>query len=338
MAKKDIAKQTAVEHALAAIRETYGPESIMTLKDNVGMTIERVSSGSLQVDKILGGGYPMGRVVEIFGPESSGKTTLTLHAVAEAQKKFPKKAAAFIDAEHALDPDYAAALGVDLNRLLIVQPDSGEQALDITEALIRSGDISIVVIDSVDALTPMVTIKGEMGDRHVAPLARLMSQAMRKLAGVVRKTGTLTIFVNQIREKVGVIYGSPETTVGGRALKFYSTIRLEIRKQKRTGETVKAEDKDTVTAKVKCIKNKVSRPFLFTFIDIKFGKGVMLESEVLDLAVEYGIVHKGGSWFSLNDEKLGQGRDKVIAIIEDKEELFNYLYQEVREHIIKEKV
>ena len=329
MAKKDDKKSVPhIEQTLKEINTRFGVGSAMKLGQAKNLAVKRISSGSLNIDRILGGGLPMGRIVEIYGPESSGKTTLVLHAIAEAQKAYPDLYAAFIDAEHALDPVYAENLGVDLNRLIINQPDSGEQGLEIAEALIRSGDCSLVAIDSVDSLTPEATLKGEMGDTNIARLARLMSQGLRKLTAAISKTETLVIFTNQVREKVGVMFGNPETTPGGRALKFYATQRIRIVKQDASGQKLPQEG-DFVSAKVKCIKNKVARPFLDTFITIEFGKGISVIGEVLDLAVEFEIVQRSGSWFSLNGEKLGQGRTNVIALIREDEAIYNYLYQEV---------
>lgn len=315
-----------MEALLDDIHKQFGKESALTLRGSKKVNIDKVSTGSLKIDYISGGGLPFGRIVEIFGPESSGKTTLTLHVLAESMKKYPKKLAAFIDAEHSLDPNYAEALGVDIDRLFVIQPDSGEQGLEIAEALIRSGDISCVVVDSVDALTPLTTMEGEMGDRHVAPLARLMSQATRKLASVTKRQNTLLLFVNQVREKVGQMYGNPETTVGGRALKFYSTIRLEIRRNGKPGD-------DYVKARVKCVKNKVAPPFKETFIDIAYGKGIMLHGEILDMAVEYGIIDKAASWYKKDGKNLVQGRAAAIDLLHEDQELMDELYKKVQEAI-----
>ena len=307
---------------LKMIRKEFGEESVLTLREKSSTNIKRVSSGSLKIDHILGGGLPLGRMVEIYGPEMSGKTTLTLHILAECMKMFPDKCAAFIDAEHALDPKYAEALGVDMDRLLITQPDSGEQGLEIAEALVRSGNVSAVIIDSVDALTPLVSLEGEMGDRHVAPLARLMSQATRKLSGAVSKTDTLLVFVNQIRDKVGIAYGNPEFTSGGRALKFYTTQRLEIR---RTGKP----EEHSVQARVKCVKNKVSRPFLETTIEIEYGKGIVLIGEIVDLGAEYGFIEKAGAWYKIDGKSVAQGKPTMIELLKEDTELYNKLYTDV---------
>ena len=318
------------EETLKIIRSQFGDESVMTLRENVTLKVDKVSSGSLKIDSILGGGLPMGRMVEIYGPEASGKTTITLHVVAECMKKYPDKLAAFIDAEHALDPEYAEKLGVDLDRLIINQPNSGEEGLEIAEALIRSGDVSVVIIDSVDALTPEVTIKGDMGDTHVAPLARLMSRGVRKLSGAVKKNNALLVFVNQIREKVGIMFGNPETTSGGRALKFYTTQRLEVRK------TGKPEEK-FVQAKVKCVKNKVARPYLETTIDIAYGKGILLDGEIVDMAVEYEVLTKAGAWYKMDGKSFAQGRTQLIDILEDSPELKQELFDKVKKAIINKK-
>jgi recombination protein RecA len=332
MAKKD---KEHIQETLKDINKRFGEGSAMVLGDGKSLDVERISSGSLNIDRITGGGLPMGRVIEIYGPESSGKTTLTLHAIVEAQKAYPDMYAAFIDAEHALDPKYAKSIGVDFERLIITQPDSGEQALEIAEAYIRSGDVSIVVIDSVDALTPEATLRGEMGDTNIARLARLMSQGLRKLTAAINRTKTLVVFVNQVREKVGVMFGNPETTPGGRALKFYATQRLRIQKQNDPKNKLDKQG-EKVSAKVKCIKNKVSRPFLETFITIEFGKGINVVGEVLDLAIEYGIVERKGSWFSLNGDNIAQGRSSVIELLEEDSKLYDYLHKEVEKHINKQ--
>ena len=303
MAKKALNDKT-LEQVLADIEKQFGKGSIMKLGDESHNEIDTVSSGSLTLDIALGvGGYPKGRIIEIYGPESSGKTTFALEAIAEVQKAGGK--AAFIDAEHALDPVYAKNLGVDINDLLLSQPDTGEQALEICEALVRSEAISIVVIDSVAALVPQAEIEGEMGDSHVGLQARLMSQALRKLSGTISKTNTIAIFINQLREKVGVLFGNPETTPGGRALKFYSTIRLDVRR----GEQIKNGD-NVIGNKtnVKIVKNKVAPPFKTASVEIMYGQGVSREAEILDLASEIGIVDKSGAWYSYNGEKLAKVR------------------------------
>lgn len=304
-------KQKLIDDTLKSIEKQFGKGSIMKLGDKVYEHMEVIPTGSLSLDMALGvGGYPKGRIIEIYGPESSGKTTLALHAIAEAQKQGGY--AAFIDAEHALDPKYAKALGVDIDNLILSQPDTGEQALEIVEQLVRSNAISIVVIDSVAALVPKVEIDGDMGDAHVGLQARLMSQAMRKLSGAISKTNTVCIFINQIREKVGVMFGNPETTSGGRALKFYSTIRLDIRRV----EGIKNGDQIIGNlTRVKVVKNKVAAPFKVVDIEIIYGKGISREGEVLDIAVNNDIIHKSGAWFSYNDEKIGQGRENVKAYI-----------------------
>jgi len=304
-------KTKALDEALKQIEKQYGKGSIMRLGDRPFEKIEIIPSGSIALDLAMGvGGYPKGRIVEIYGPESSGKTTVALHAIAEAQKK--GGFAAFIDAEHALDPTYAKALGVDTDNLILSQPDTGEQALEIAEALIRSNAIDIIVVDSVAALVPRAEIDGDMGDSHVGLQARLMSQAMRKLSGAISKSKTVAIFINQIREKVGVMFGSPETTPGGRALKFYSTIRLDIRRIEQIKQGTEAIGNLT---RVKVVKNKVAPPFRQVDVDLIFGKGISYEGEVLDMATNLDIVEKSGSWFSYNGEKVGQGRENVKAYL-----------------------
>ena len=327
---KDSAKEKALADALKTIEKAYGKGSIMKLGDANQEKIEVIPSGSIALDIALGvGGYPKGRIIEVFGPESSGKTTFALHAIAEAQKKGGY--AAFIDAEHALDPTYAKALGVDTDNLILSQPDNGEQALEIVEALVRSNVIDIIVIDSVAALVPKAEIEGDMGDSHVGLQARLMSQAMRKLAGIINKSKTVAIFINQIREKVGVLFGSPETTSGGRALKFYSTIRLDIRRVDQIKQGTEAIGNLT---RIKVVKNKVAPPFKIAEVDLIYGKGISYEGEVLDLATNLDIVKKSGSWFSYNVERLGQGRETVKELLRQNPELAKEIELKVREKII----
>lgn len=326
MAKKALNDKT-LEQVLADIEKQFGKGSIMKLGDESHNEIDTVSSGSLTLDIALGvGGYPKGRIIEIYGPESSGKTTFALEAIAEVQKAGGK--AAFIDAEHALDPVYAKNLGVDINDLLLSQPDTGEQALEICEALVRSEAISIVVIDSVAALVPQAEIEGEMGDSHVGLQARLMSQALRKLSGTISKTNTIAIFINQLREKVGVLFGNPETTPGGRALKFYSTIRLDVRR----GEQIKNGD-NVIGNKtnVKIVKNKVAPPFKTATVEIMYGQGVSREAEILDLASEIGIVDKSGAWYSYNGEKIGQGKENAKQFLRDNPTIKEEIENKVRE-------
>ena len=325
--KKD-EKDKALEQVLADIEKQFGKGSIMKLGSDAHLNIEATSTGSITLDVALGvGGYPKGRIVEIYGPESSGKTTFALHAIAEVQKAGGR--AAFIDAEHALDPVYAKNLGVDLDELLLSQPDTGEQALDICEALVRSEAIDIVVIDSVAALVPQAEIEGEMGDAHVGLQARLMSQALRKLGGTLNKTKTTAIFINQLREKVGVMFGNPETTPGGRALKFYSTIRLEVRR----GEQIKQSDNIMGNrTNVKVVKNKVAPPFKTASLDIMYGEGVSKEGEIVDLATEINILDKSGAWYSYNGEKVGQGKENVKALLRENTDLRDELEYKIREH------
>lgn len=326
MAKKALNDKT-LEQVLADIEKQFGKGSIMKLGDESHNEIDTVSSGSLTLDIALGvGGYPKGRIIEIYGPESSGKTTFALEAIAEVQKAGGK--AAFIDAEHALDPVYAKNLGVDINDLLLSQPDTGEQALEICEALVRSEAISIVVIDSVAALVPQAEIEGEMGDSHVGLQARLMSQALRKLSGTISKTNTIAIFINQLREKVGVLFGNPETTPGGRALKFYSTIRLDVRR----GEQIKNGDNAIGNkTNVKIVKNKVAPPFKTASVEIMYGQGVSREAEILDLASEIGIVDKSGAWYSYNGEKIGQGKENAKQFLRDNPTIKEEIENKVRE-------
>ncbi len=317
-----------LSQVLADIEKQFGKGAVMKLGDNEHREIDVISSGSLSLDICLGiGGYPKGRIIEIYGPESSGKTTFALHAIAEAQKKGGR--AAFIDAEHSLDPQYAAKLGVNINELLLSQPDNGEQALEICEALVRSGAISVIVIDSVAALVPQAEIEGEMGDTHVGLQARLMSQALRKLSGVINKTNTIAIFINQLREKVGVMFGNPETTPGGRALKFYASIRLDIRR----AEQIKLGT-DIIGNKtsVKVVKNKMAPPFKNCVVDIMYGEGVSLEGEIVDLASEVGILEKGGAWYSYNGEKLGQGKENVKELLKKNTKLKEEIEKKVRDY------
>lgn len=327
---KDAAKEKALQEAMKTIEKAYGKGSVMKLGDYNQEKIDVIPTGSITLDAALGvGGYPKGRIIEIYGPESSGKTTFALHAIAEAQKKGGY--AAFIDAEHALDPTYAKALGVDVDNLILSQPDNGEQALEIAEALIRSNVIDIIVIDSVAALVPKAEIEGDMGDSHVGLQARLMSQAMRKLAGILNKSKTVAIFINQIREKVGVLFGSPETTSGGRALKFYATIRLDIR---RVDQIKQGTDAIGNLTRIKVVKNKVAPPFKTAEVDLIYGKGISYEGEVLDLATTYDIVDKSGAWFSYNGERLGQGRENVKELLRQQPELAKEIEQKVREKLI----
>ena len=307
------AKAAALETALAQIEKQFGKGAVMRLGQNESMHVEAISTGSLSLDLALGiGGLPRGRIVEIYGPESSGKTTLALHCIAEGQKNGGN--AAFIDVEHALDPVYARALGVDVDSLLVSQPDTGEQALEIAEALIRSGAIDVIVIDSVAALVPRAEIEGEMGDSHVGLQARLMSQALRKLAGAISKSSCVAIFINQLREKVGVVYGNPEVTPGGRALKFYSSVRLEIRKI----ETIKVGTEQVGTrTRAKVVKNKIAPPFREAEFDVMYGKGISRTGELIDLAVKLDVIQKSGAWFSYNQTRLGQGRDNVKTFLEN---------------------
>ena len=320
-------KKKALESVFSVIEKEYGTGSIMKLGDANSVDVEVIPTGSLTLDMALGvGGLPRGRVIEIYGPESSGKTTVALHVVAEAQKMGGE--AAFIDAEHALDPVYAKKLGVDIDNLIVAQPDTGEQALDIAEALVRSGALDVIVVDSVAALDPKAEIDGEMGDSHVGLLARLMSQALRKLTAVISKSGTVVIFINQLREKVGVMYGNPETTPGGRALKFFSSVRLDVRR----GEVIKnGTELIGNKTKVKVVKNKVAPPFKTAEFDILYGEGISKEGNILDFAVENNIIKKSGAWFSYNGEKIGQGRDNVRKYMVENKEFTAEIDRQVRE-------
>ena len=330
---KDPKKEKALEAAMEQIERQFGKGAIMRLGQSEMVDIETVSTGSLSLDIALGvGGLPMGRIIEIYGPESSGKTTLTLETIAQAQKK--GKVCAFIDAEHALDPIYARKLGVNVENMLISQPDTGEQALEICETLVRSGGIDVVVIDSVAALVPKAEIEGEMGDNHVGLQARLMSQALRKLTGIVKQANCMVIFINQLRMKIGVMFGNPETTTGGNALKFYSSVRLDIRK------VTAIKDGDQIIGnqvRVKVIKNKVAPPFRKAEFEIMFGEGISKIGEILDLGVDYGIIQKSGSWFSYNGTKLAQGRDATKAMLRDNPELCEELEGLIKQAIADKK-
>ena len=321
-------KDKALEQVIADIEKQFGARSIMRLGDNEHMNVDVTSSGSLTIDIALGvGGYPKGRIIEIFGPESSGKTTVALQAIAEVQKNGGR--AAFIDAEHALDPVYAKNLGVNINELLLSQPDTGEQALEICDALVKSDAVDIVVIDSVAALVPQAEIDGEMGDSHVGLQARLMSQALRKLSGTMNKTKTTAIFINQLREKVGVMFGNPETTPGGRALKFYSTIRLDVRR----GEQIKLGDQIVGNkTNIKVVKNKVAPPFKTATVDIMYGEGISREGEILDIGSELAIVDKSGAWYSYNGQKIGQGKENVKVYLKENPALRDEIELKIREH------
>ncbi len=325
-------RKKALELALQQIEKNFGKGAVMRLGQNMGMNVESIPTGSMALDAALGiGGLPRGRIVEIYGPESSGKTTLALHAVAEAQKRGGE--AAFIDVEHALDPVYARALGVDVDALLVSQPDTGEQALEIMEALIRSGAVDIVVLDSVAALVPRAEIEGEMGDSHVGLQARLMSQAMRKLAGAVSKSNCIAIFINQLRLKVGVVYGNPEVTAGGNALKYYASVRLDVRRT----ETLKVGGESIGShTRVRVVKNKVAPPFKEAEFDVMYGEGISHESELLDLAVKMDIVQKSGAWFYYKEGRLGQGRDKAKEFLRDNPDTAQEIEQLVREALQKE--
>lgn len=321
-------RQTALEQALKQIERQFGKGSIMKLGEQANVKISTVSSGSLALDIALGvGGYPRGRIIEIYGPESSGKTTVALHAIAEVQAA--GGTAAFIDAEHALDPQYAKNLGVNIDELLLSQPDTGEQALEIAEALVRSGAVDIIVIDSVAALVPKAEIEGEMGDAHVGLQARLMSQALRKLSGAINKSKAIAIFINQIREKVGVMFGNPETTPGGRALKFYSTIRLEVRRAEQLKQGNEMVGNRT---KIKVVKNKVAPPFKSAEVDIMYGEGISLEGEIIDIGSEIDIIQKSGSWYSYEGERLGQGRENAKLFLKENPDLKKEIIGKIREY------
>ena len=322
------AKKDALATALAQIEKQFGKGAVMKLGDNASMQVDAISTGSLGLDLALGvGGVPRGRIIEVYGPESSGKTTLALHILAEAQKKGGE--VAFIDVEHALDPTYAEALGVDINNLLVSQPDTGEQAMEICEALVRSGAIDAIVVDSVAAMVPRAEIEGEMGDSHVGLQARLMSQALRKLTAVISKSNCVVIFINQLREKVGVMFGNPETTTGGRALKFYSSVRLDVRRVeqlKQAGEVIGNH------TRVKVVKNKVAPPFREAEFDIMFGKGISKEGDILDLAANVGIISKSGAWYAYEGDKIGQGRENAKTYLRENPEFCKMIEEMVREH------
>ena len=321
-------KRKALEIAMGQIEKEFGKGSVMKLGEYKGMNVESIPTGALSLDVALGiGGIPKGRIIEIFGPESSGKTTLALHMIAEAQKRGGE--AAFIDAEHALDPVYAKNLGVDIDNLIVSQPDTGEQGLEIAEALVRSGAIDIIVVDSVAALVPKAEIDGDMGDAHVGLQARLMSQALRKLAGVINKSNSVIVFINQLREKVGVMFGNPETTPGGRALKFYASVRLDIRRV----ESIK-QDGNVIgnRVRVKVVKNKVAPPFREAEFDIIYGKGISKSGNILDLAVSLDIINKSGAWFSYNGERIGQGRENAKSYLENNPKMMDEVETKVRKH------
>lgn len=321
-------RRAALESALRQIEKQFGKGSIMKLGDIANVQVSTVSTGALALDIALGvGGFPRGRIIEIYGPESSGKTTVALHAIAEVQKQGGQ--AAFIDAEHALDPVYAAKLGVNIEELLLSQPDTGEQALEIAEALVRSGAVDIIVVDSVAALVPKAEIEGEMGDSHVGLQARLMSQALRKLSGAINKSKTIAIFINQLREKVGVMFGNPETTPGGRALKFYASIRLDVRK----AESIKlGNDVVGSKTKIKVVKNKVAPPFKTAEVDIMYGEGISKEGSILDIGTEIDVVTKSGAWYSFNEERLGQGRENAKLFLKENPEISKQIESKVREY------
>ena len=329
--EENLEKRKALEIAMGQIEKQFGKGSVMKLGEFKAMEVEAIPTGALSLDIALGiGGLPRGRIVEIFGPESSGKTTVALHVVAEAQKMGGE--AAFIDAEHALDPVYAKRLGVDIDNLIVSQPDTGEQALEITEALVRSGALDVIVVDSVAALVPKAEIDGDMGDSHMGLQARLMSQALRKLAGAINKSKTVIIFINQLREKIGVMFGNPETTTGGRALKFYASVRLDIRK----AENIKQDGEVKGSrVRVKVIKNKVAPPFREAEFDIMYGKGISKEGNILDMAVNLDIVEKSGSWFSYNGERIGQGRENVKKYLTEHPDMLDEIDKKVRDNFAK---
>ena len=333
MAKeKENLKNDTLDETLKQIEKLYGKGAVMRLGDRETVDVDAIPTGSLLIDQAIGvGGYPKGRIIEIFGPESSGKTTLALHAIAECQKQGGR--AAFIDAEHAIDPLYAKNLGVDINELILSQPDNGEQALEIVEMLAGSGSINLIVVDSVAALVPQAELDGEMGDSSVGLQARLMSKAMRKIAGVLNKKECAVIFINQLREKVGVMYGNPETTSGGRALKFYASVRIDIR---RTEAIKQGSDIIGNTCRVKIVKNKVSAPFKQCEIDIIYGQGSSKEGEILDRAVEMGLIKKAGSWFEYNGQKIAQGRDSAKAYIKENEDVANELLEKIKTGVVAE--
>ena len=326
--KQDEGKMKALNLAMEQITKQFGDGSIMKLGDAKKVDVELLPSGSLSLDLALGGGYPKGRIIEIYGPESSGKTTLTLHAIAEIQKQ--GGTAAFIDAEHALDPSYARKLGVDTENLLIAQPDNGEQALEIAETLVRSNAVDLIVVDSVAALTPQAEIDGDMGDSHMGLQARLMSQALRKLTGVINKSKATVIFINQIRMKIGVMFGNPETTTGGNALKFYASVRMDIR---RTGQIKVGDDIIGNRTKVKIVKNKIAPPFRLAEFDIMYNEGISKTGDILDLAAQYGVVEKSGAFYKYGGETIGQGRDKTKTFLKDNPEIMSEIDNKVREAV-----
>lgn len=325
MAKKEKIDTSSVDVVLKELRKKYGDDSIMKLGEKKHINVEAISTGSIQIDRALGiGGLPKGRIIEVYGPESSGKTTIALQTIASVQQN--GGTAAFIDVEHALDPAYAKKLGVDVEELIISQPDSGEEALDITESLIKTGQIDVVVVDSVAALVPRAEIEGNMGDAHVGLQARLMSQALRKITASISKTKTVAIFINQLREKVGIMFGNPETTPGGRALKFYSSVRLDVRKSTaiKKGDAVVGNE-----VKVKIVKNKVAAPFRVAEVEIMYGQGISKTSELVDLGVQFDIIKKSGAWYSLNDAKIGQGKENVKLYFNQNEEKLKWLEEQV---------